>query len=104
MEIPKMKMNESYDKVVQLLNERAYIPCEEKKTVASKIQKDEDEGEMEIDGKKIIAIAKKLVKLGEKKEDEVLVKAAKAILELCGEKEEEDEESEEEEEEENART
>lgn len=94
-----MKMNESYDKVVQLLNERAYIPCEEKKeekkekkTVASKIQKDEDEGEMEIDGKKIIAIAKKLVKLGEKKEDEVLVKAAKAILELCGEKEEEDEE------------
>ena len=103
MEIPKMNMNESYDKVVELLSER-YMPCEketkaeekkeekkEKKTVAAKIMKDEDE-EMEIDGAKVIAIAKKLVKLGEKKEDEVLVKAAKAILELCGEKEEEDEE------------
>lgn len=103
MEIPKMKLNESYDKVVELLNERSYMPCEkeskaeekkeekkEKKTVAAKIMKDEDE--MEIDGKKVIAIAKKLVKLGEKKEDEVLVKAAKAIIELCGEKEEEEDE------------
>lgn len=96
-----MKMNESYGKVVELLNERSYLPCEketkveekkEKKTVAAKIMKDEDEGENEIDGKKVVAIAKKLVKLGEKKEDEVLVKAAKAILELCGEKEEEEDE------------
>ena len=100
-----MKMNESYGKVVELLNERSYLPCEketkveekkEKKTVAAKIMKDEDEGENEIDGKKVVAIAKKLVKLGEKKEDEVLVKAAKAILELCGEKEDEEDEEDEE--------
>lgn len=64
----------------------------EKKTIAAKVQK--DEGEKEVEGpdvKKIVAIAEKLVKLGEKLESEVLVKAAEKILELCGvEKEDED--------------
>lgn len=64
----------------------------EKKTIATKVQKDEGEKEVEVDAKKIIAIAEKLVKLGEKLENEVLVKAAEKILELCGAEKEEDEE------------
>lgn len=63
----------------------------EKKTIAAKVQKDEgEEGPVEVDAKKIIAIADKLVKLGEKLENEVLVKAAEKILELCGTEKEED--------------
>jgi len=74
----------------------------EKKTIASKVQKDEKKEDVEESGKsgssvpevdveKIVKIAKKLVDLGKKKEDAILEKAAKAILELCGEEIEEDE-------------
>lgn len=93
-----------------LLNEKHSMKdegkCEEKKekkTIASKVQKDEKkedvEGESgesgssvpEVDVEKIVKIAKKLYELGKKKEDAVLEKATKAILELCGEEIEEDE-------------
>lgn len=106
-------MEKIYTLAEGLLNEKYSMKdegkCEEKKekkTIASKVQKDEKkedvEGESGESGSsvpevevekiiKIIKIAKKLVDLGKKKEDAILEKAAKTILELCGEEIEEDE-------------
>lgn len=74
----------------------------EKKTIAAKVQKDEKKEDVEESGKsgssvpevdvdKVVKIAKKLVELGKKLENSTLEKAAKTILELCGEEIEDEE-------------